>query len=118
MLAVVGAAFLALFSVVMTGIKSSAVYQQALELAATNQVLIERLGSPIRPGRLVTGQISQHTTVGDSQQTTGEARLRIAVAGPRAKATLVVQGERLGEEWTIRRLEALVQEERLNLLGR
>ena len=108
---------MALLSVVMTGIKSSEPYQQALNTALTNAVLINRIGSPIKPGRLITGEMSRHTTVGDDHTTTGSAELKIPLRGPRGKATLSVEAERLGEAWTLLRLEAVVKEERLNLLA-
>lgn len=92
--------------------RSSDAYENAVELARSNQAVIEALGEPIKTGWLPNGNIS---TSGSG----GEADLTISLTGPKGKGTLYVVGTRRAMEWTFELLEVEIEAtgERIDLLG-
>ena len=73
--------------------KSSDAYEQAVEMAAANTAVIEALGTPIKEGFFVTGNI--HTS-----NNSGNADLSIPISGPEGKARIHLVATKAGGEWT------------------
>ena len=71
------------FFFAMSAVKSSEVYQYALEKAKADPTVIEELGEPIKDGWFVQGSIS---TSGSS----GNARFQIPISGPKKSGTIYV----------------------------
>jgi hypothetical protein len=104
-------AFIAGIVLVVFGfIRSSEVYQYALERALTNQGVIEALGEPVEPGWYVTGSI-------DVEAGGGSADISIPIAGPRGDATVLVVATRRAGRWEYDVLEVEVEgdSERIDL---
>ena len=89
----VGVVFLA-----FGAMKSSEVYQQALSRAQEHPAVEEAVGSPIKAGWLVSGNIS---VSGPS----GEADLSIPISGPRGKARIYAVATRSAGRWEFSTLE-------------
>lgn len=73
--------------------KSSDAYKEAVEMASANTAVIEALGTPIKEGFFVTGNI--HT--GNKN---GNADLSIPISGPQGKARINLVATKAGGEWT------------------
>ncbi len=96
----------AAFAAFILGVmKSSDAYSGALARARAAPAAIVALGTPIKEGWLVTGNI--HVS-GSS----GQAALAIPVAGPRGSATLYVEASKSMGEWHFDRL--VLQVDRTN----
>ena len=102
---------LAMATLVFGFFKNSAVYQEAVEIATTDAQVIRELGSPVKTGFFISGNIS---TSGSS----GEADFAIPVSGPQGSGTIFVVAEKSGGEWTFRTLAVKIgaDSRRLNLL--
>jgi Cytochrome oxidase complex assembly protein 1 len=96
---------------VMSLMKSSDVYRDALNQTRQNPAVIAALGSPLRAGWFVTGNIS---FINDS----GAANLAIPVSGPKGRGTIHVIGERANRRWTLKRLDVEIKNtgQRINLI--
>ncbi|MGY6587285.1 MAG: cytochrome c oxidase assembly factor Coa1 family protein [Wenzhouxiangella sp.] len=105
--ALVGAGVFLVFGMV----KSSEVYQEALEAAQIHPVVQQRLGQPIEPGWLVMGSIS---TSGGS----GDADLTIPISGPDGEAHVYAVATRFAGQWTFQRLDVVFDDsgKRIDLL--
>jgi hypothetical protein len=90
--AVVALFITALFALVISAFRSSYVYQEALTRARAHPAVVERLGTPIEPGRFVSGSINVSGASGD-------ADLSIPVSGPKGKGTLYARAEKRAGEW-------------------
>jgi len=106
-----GAFFLVVFAIVETSFRNSTVYQEALARAEHDPRVITRLGIPLKPGRVLQGQINVSGS-------TGQANLAIPVTGPRGRATVILEASKVSGSWVFRTLEVQVegQSERVNLL--
>ncbi len=95
-----------------TGLRSSDVYQVALERAQSDPTVVEALGEPIEPGILFSGSIN-------FSGSSGEADYSVPLRGPRGRATLYVIGQKRAGEWTFELMEVEIQDtgERVDLLG-
>lgn len=104
-------AFVLMTSFIMGVMKSSDVYVQALAKALANSSITRALGTPIKEGLFVSGNIKV------SNQS-GSADLAIPVSGPLGKATIFVIAKRSAGEWTYSRLVVEIEKsnERINLL--
>lgn len=93
--AVIGiAAFMAaLLTFIEHEIKLSSVYQVSLARAQESADVARIVGLPVKPGWLVTGEITEST------DGTGSATLSIPLDGPRGHGTLHVQAQRRGGKW-------------------
>lgn len=100
---VLGAFVALILSLVFGLIKSSDVYQDALELARAEPAVQEALGSPIEAGFFVTGNIS---VSGNS----GQANLSVPLSGPEGEATLYVVASKSAGQWTFSTLVFEVEE--------
>lgn len=87
---------------VMTIMKQSDVYQEALSIAKSDRVLVEELGSPINEGTFITGNINLNN---DS----GNANLNIPVSGPKGGANLFVVAYKDEGNWKYDMLMAKVK---------
>lgn len=104
--------FLALiFGVVMTSMKSSDAYKQAVATARANPVVVEKLGTPIKEGFFVTGNINV-------QNNSGDADLTIPISGPKGKAVIHAVARKSVGKWEYSRLTVAIEgQPELDLLG-
>ncbi len=106
------AGFIAAVAYIAFGsVKSSVVYQQAMDKTRSNADVIRELGEPIEAGWLISGRIK----VNDSF---GSADMSIPVSGPKKSGKVyVVATKRMGK-WDFYGLEVEIEGkgERINLL--
>ena len=108
LVALVGAVVILVF----TGIRSSGVYQEAVQLARDNPRVIDALGAPIEVGLLVSGSIHVSGSSGD-------AELAIPLHGASNRGTLRVVARREGGRWLFEQAEVEVRgrEDPIDLLS-
>ncbi len=96
---------------ILSSIKSTDVYKDALSRARTNQAVVGALGYPIKEGLLVSG----NTNVNGAS---GEASLAIPISGPKGKGTLYVSATKSLGQWRYSGLvvEVAASGERVDLL--
>ena len=100
----------AIFFTVTGAIRSSDVYQQALEKARANPAVVEALGEPIEPGWMPSGSINVSGP-------TGTANLAIPISGPKNSGTLYIEATKTAGTWEFSTLEVAVKgDERIDLL--
>jgi hypothetical protein len=90
----------ALMMFVLSLMKNSGAYEDAMELAGSHPAVIEVTGEPIEAGFLVTGEIN-------TSGATGSANLSIPISGPRGSGRLHLQSTKNGGEWYFDRLQFL-----------
>ncbi len=90
-----------LFSLTFGLMRQSGAYQQAVAAAKADHTVVETLGTPIEAGYFVMGEI-------ELGRHRGYANLSIPISGPRAKATIYVEADKVGEHWSFRSLEVVV----------
>jgi hypothetical protein len=78
--------------IVFSAIKSTDVYNEALDRAKAGPAVIEALGSPIKDGFLVSG----NTNVNGPS---GESNLAIPISGPKAKGTIYLSANKSLGQW-------------------
>lgn len=93
-------------------IKSSDIYQTALQEAQTNPAVSQALGEPVEPGWWVTGSIRVNGP-------NGNADIAVPLSGPKNSGTLYVVAFKEAGKWHFSQLEVEVQNqaERINLLN-
>ena len=84
--------------VAMSAMKSSDVYQGALKVAQTHPTAIERLGSPIKDGWFVRGNVS-------FESGSGSANFAIPLSGSERSGRLYVRAVNEGGAWMYERLD-------------
>lgn len=90
---------------------SSDAYADALAAIRTHPDVIEAIGTPIEPDGFTGGSIK-------TTPSSGNADLRIPVAGPKGKATIYVVATKSAGEWAMRTLVVELEDgTRINLLG-
>ena len=90
--------FVGLFVVAVFGsMRSSDPYRFAVETAMHDPRVLSRLGSPVKPGWLISGSISV-------QNDSGQADLSIPVQGSAHKGTIHVVGKKSEGVWAYQRL--------------
>jgi hypothetical protein len=93
-LAVVIIGFIAgIFFLIMNDFKSSPVYVQAMQAARADPRVSQSMGTPIEPGWLITGSISE-------QGISGDANLVIPISGPRKSGTLYASARKGNGVWS------------------
>jgi Cytochrome oxidase complex assembly protein 1 len=104
---------LLLFVTVFSFMKSSVPYRQALDSARVNCAVQNALGTPIAPGRFVSGSINVN---GPS----GTAELSIPLQGSRTSGTLYVTATKAAGLWRFDLLQVAVpgRSERIDLLAK
>ena len=117
LIVLVVAAVAAIFFFAMSAVKSSEVYQRALEKARNDQAVIAMLGQPVSDGLLVQGSI-ETTMRGE-----GHAKFQVPLSGPKNSGTLYVVALKVrdlygDDDWHFETLEVEVtgQPGRINLL--
>jgi Cytochrome oxidase complex assembly protein 1 len=106
------AGFIAVVAYLALGsIKSSYVYQQAIDKTRSNADVIRELGEPIKAGWLISGRIK----VNDSS---GSADMSIPVSGPKKSGRVYVLAKKRMDKWDFYGLEVEIEgkSERINLL--
>jgi hypothetical protein len=106
------AAFVALiFTVVTSAFRNSDVYKEAIVRAEQSRQVTDRIGTPLRPGWLAQGKI-------EVSGSSGSARMEIPVMGPRGKATINLDANKVSGVWQFRMLEAQFEDSSsVNLLA-
>jgi hypothetical protein len=98
-LAIFGAFIAAVVVFAFGMIKSTPIYQQAIERAKTNPDVIAALGEPIKEGMLVTGS-------SNVDGASGTVNIAIPISGPKGKGKIYVEGEKRANEWLFNSLVA------------
>ncbi len=80
-------------ALVMWSFRQSDVFRLALDKARNAPAVVERLGSPIEAGWMVSGSIRLN---GD----TGSADMHIPIHGPKGKADMYINASKRMGEWT------------------
>lgn len=80
-------------------IKSSSVYQAAVNRAQSSGEVVRILGDPLHTGWFVTGELHQ------SSDGSGQARLNIPMTGPRGGGSLMVRARRREGNWRFELLQ-------------
>jgi len=101
----------AIFLVVFGSIRSSEPYRHAVHVASHDPRALSTLGGPVKPGWLLSGNISV-------QNDSGQADLSIPVQGSAHKGTIHVVAKKSEGEWTYDKLMLEVDDspERVDLL--
>ena len=101
-----------IFMVVMSSIKQSDVAKHAFARAQSNPAVIEKLGTPMEIGWLVSGSINVSTASGD-------ADLAMPISGPKGKGKIFVVAAKSGGEWSYSRMDVQIEglPARINLLA-
>jgi Cytochrome oxidase complex assembly protein 1 len=96
---------------VFGAIKSSDVYQQAIQELEANPAAVQALGLPVKPGLLVTGSVQVNGS-------TGTADLSIPISGPNGSGTLYLVARKSAGVWEFTTLQLAVKgsAERIDLL--
>lgn len=89
------------FTIVHTMFAHSYPYQLALQRAEASAEVSQRLGTPLRVGWFVTGEINYRNDDGD-------VAIRIPISGPKARGVIVVEGKKLSGRWRFDTLEVEV----------
>lgn len=111
MLAIAAGFLVAVMMFVFRLMQSSGSYTQALARARQAPALIEKLGTPINAGLLMTGKITE-------KDDTGSANLAIPLDGPKGEGTLYVRATKSSGVWTFSRLDVEMKatKQRIDLL--
>lgn len=88
--------------VVFGTIKSSEVYQQALDTAGRHPQVVAALGEPIEPGWFPGGSI-------EVSGSAGRADLSIPISGPNGSGTIYAVAYKEAGQWLFNRLEVAVE---------
>jgi hypothetical protein len=87
-----------IFTVLDVSFRKSVVYQEALARAGRSPEVVDRIGEPLQPGRVLQGQLNVSGS-------TGTAKMEIPVSGPRGKATIILDAHKVDGTWVFRTLE-------------
>ena len=87
-----------IIGVVFASLRNSDVVRQSIALAERNPEVALTLGSPLKPGWLVSGSISLNGS-------SGNADVSIPVSGPRGKGTIYCVARKSAGQWTYDKLE-------------
>ena len=95
-----------------TALSHSEVVRGTFQRAESNPVLIERLGTPMKEGWLVSGSINVTPTSGD-------ADLAVPISGPKGTATVYVTAHKSLGIWKYTAMQAAVagHSQRIDLLS-
>src|SRR5947209_10298704 len=95
------------FFIIISTVKSSEVYQQALEKARSNAEVVAELGEPIKDGWFVSGSVESHGR-------DGYAKFQIPISGPKNSGTVYVSALKIhdlyqNDDWNYEILEVEVK---------
>ena len=91
-----------IFTIAMGSMRSSDAYKQAVAKARTDPTVVEKLGTPIAEGYLVSGNISV-------QNDSGNADLQIPISGPKGKAVIHAVASKSAGKWKYSRLTVSIE---------
>jgi hypothetical protein len=99
-------------TIVTTSFRNSDVYKQALSRAEANPQVQEQIGEPMKPGRLISGQLNVTGS-------TGNANLSIPITGPRGSGRVRAVAYKSGGVWhfTCLQVDVLGQPAAIDLLS-
>jgi len=106
------AAFVGAVAFIIFGsMRQSDAYKQALAKAQSDPVVAQRLGTPIKPGMWVSGNININ---GPS----GEAKIAIPISGPKGSGTVYVEATKSAGKWNYSLMQVAIEGEdtRIDLL--
>jgi len=103
---------LMLIGSIFAAMKNSDAAKECLLRAQNNALVVERLGTPIEEGWLVSGSINSSTT-------TGDADLAIPISGPKGKGKVYVTAHKAAGAWDYQAMEVAIEgsDQRINLLS-
>ena len=101
-----------LMTVITSSFRHSDVYKQAIAQAAANPQVRERIGEPIKPDWLISGEIN---VSGSS----GKANLVIPISGPRGRGSIHAVAQKCGGIWqfTYLQVDVVNQSSGIDLLS-
>jgi len=91
-----------IFALIMEGMRSSDVAQEALARAQANPAMVQRLGARIDEGWIMSGSINEAT--GGS----GDAQLAVPISGPKGSATVYVIASKVAGTWNYSQILAAI----------
>ena len=97
--------------IIFGSMRQSDAYKQALAKAQSDPVVAQRLGTPIKPGMWVTGNININGP-------NGESNIAIPISGPQGKGTIYVEATKRAGKWTYSMMQVAIEGEdtRIDLL--
>jgi hypothetical protein len=103
---------LALIGSVFAAMKNSDVAKESLVRAQANPLLMQKLGTPIQEGWLVSGSINVSTTSGD-------ADLAVPISGPKGQGKIYITAHKGAGAWDYQVMVAAIEgsDQRINLLS-
>jgi hypothetical protein len=103
---------LALLGLVFAAMKNSDVAKESLLRAQANPLVVQKLGTPIQEGWLVSGSINVSTTSGD-------ADLAVPISGPKGQGKVYVTAHKNAGAWEYQVMLAAIEgsDQRINLLS-
>jgi Cytochrome oxidase complex assembly protein 1 len=103
---------LMLIGSIFAAMKNSDAAKECLLRAQNNALVVERLGTPIEEGWLVSGSINTSTTSGD-------ADLAVPISGPKGKGKVYVTAHKAAGAWDYQGMEVAIEgsDQRINLLS-
>jgi hypothetical protein len=87
---------------IMSLLKSSDVYQQAMVKAQEAPAVVESLGKPVKAGWWLSGNISVSGA-------SGSADLAIPISGPKGRGTVYAAATKQAGEWRFKVLEVAIE---------
>ena len=101
-----------IFAIVSLSFRKSEVFQQAIARAEKSPQIAARIGTPLHPDWLPQGHI-------EVSGSTGTAQMEIPVTGPRGKAVISLDAQKVAGIWQFRKLEIQFegQADSINLLN-
>jgi hypothetical protein len=103
-------AFIAFILIVVFGsMRSSTPYQDAMARAQNDPRVIEALGSPVKPGYFISGQINTNNNDGD-------VNISIPLHGPKGGGILEVKGTKTSGTWKYESMKVVVKGESIDLM--
>jgi hypothetical protein len=103
---------LALIGSVFAAMKNSDVAKESLLRAQGSPLVVQKLGTPMEEGWLVSGSINISTTSGD-------ADLAVPISGPKGQGKIYVTAHKSAGAWDYQVMEAAIEgsDQRINLLS-
>jgi hypothetical protein len=103
---------LALIGAVFGAMKNSDAAKESVLKAQANPLVVQKLGTPIAEGWMVSGSINTSTTSGD-------ADLAVPISGPKGQAKIYVTAQKTAGAWNYSVMEVAIEgsNERINLLS-
>jgi Cytochrome oxidase complex assembly protein 1 len=103
---------LALIVLAFAAMKNSDVAKESVLQAQANPLVVQKLGTPITEGWMVSGSVNTSTTSGD-------ADLAVPISGPKGQAKIYVTAQKVSGAWNYSVMEVAIagNNERINLLS-